>query len=216
MTSESQEIAVLRAKRRRMINVTVPTSKSIAKAIVGTFPSSSREIPGVSLRQRRLSTINETCSFEQSHRLALKDHFHAPSVAGSIDETKCSANPPSIPMRQYSSIRFPTDNKKKKSQDQNKSKHIPQQIVRPVHVVLLFDRFTDDTIPCDKAPPSKPKKRTSIDSGLCESMASTISLMSMDASMDASMESSLESFNDDTLCLDVDDESSVVHLAWNL
>lgn len=155
------------------------------------------------LNIRPLATINEPQSGELAKEFPA-EQFHAPSMNTSINETVCSTSPPSIPNRRVS-----MDTASIEEYSKNKKAEIDSADMQTLADSLIFDRFADDTIACAKAPPSKPFKRGSMDSGFRDSMASTISALTMDASFASELGRLKQSFvsmdDEEAFCLDLED-----------
>ncbi|GAX27865.1 hypothetical protein FisN_13Hu023 [Fistulifera solaris] len=127
--------------------------------------------------------------------------FQTPSLTTSINETICSSDPPLIPNRRTSldSASIEAFAKDKNTGDNS---------INTLSESFSFDRFSDDTVACAKAPPSKPFKRASVDSGFRDSMATTLSALTMDASFASEIGKMKESFvtvDEDSFCLDLED-----------
>jgi hypothetical protein len=177
---------------------------NIAKAVGNRIASRfTQRATSRSFNTQQLATIDEPHSSEFLTEVAT-EHFHAPSLTTSINETICSSNPPSIPNRRISLDSASIENlaKDKTTGDDSSANMLS------LSESFSFDRFSDDTIACAKAPPSKPFKRASMDSGFCDSMASTLSALTMDASFASELGKMKESFvtvDEDAFCLDLED-----------
>lgn len=197
MKIEAQETAVFQTmKVRQIMGAATSGSSKLAKAF-GKLASSKKTIksaPSLSLNKRLLATIKEPYTGENPQDF-LTEHFCAPSVEMSINETASSANPPSLPRRQVS-MDFPSADETPFT----KKIEAPNGEIQSENTSsVLFDRFLDETTPCNKAPPSKPFKRTSMDYGFRDSTASTISAMTIGSSLDGSF----VSCDDDIFSLDI-------------
>ena len=196
-------------KVRRALQKGIAGPRNMAKAVGNRIASRlihHKSNSGI-LNTRPLATISEPHICELAKELP-SEQFRAPSVNTSIHETICSSSPPTIPNRRVSMDTASVDEYKKKNQNQNNAEGESSTMVTLADS-LSFDRFSDDTIACTKAPPSKPFKRSSMDSGFRDSMASTISALTMDASFASELgklkEASFVSVDQDSFCLDLED-----------
>lgn len=200
MKIEAHELALFQSINfRQIVGAATSGSTRIVKAfgkLASSKKSNPKGSPSLSLNKRLLATIKEPHIEEYSND-CLAEIFHAPSLTLSINETACSAKPPRCPRRQVSMDLCAT-----------KENHLVIENVGDTDVSKSqsgelssdsFDRFIDETVPCDKAPPSKPFKRASMEHGFRDSMTSTISAMTLSSYLD-------ESFQSDEFYVDLDDK----------
>lgn len=191
------------SKAKQILETGIAAPRNIVKAVGSRIASRlvHRTSPGIH-NTLTLATINEPHSDELAKELQAEP-FHAPSVNTSINETICSSNPPSIPNRRVS---MDTASVEEFSETENAGGGAAEMLA--LSDSLIFDRFSDDTIACAKAPPSKPFKRASMDNGFRDSMASTVSALTMNASFASElgkMKSSFVSLDEHSFYLDLED-----------
>jgi hypothetical protein len=189
MKPEVHKLSPIKATRfRHVVGAATASGSSRLAKVIGKVTSSTKSLtgpPNLSLNKRLLAIIKEPIARENSHD-SLVELVKTPSLELLIKETACSAKPPSLPRRQVSmDLSFTeesTSNKDKGEKTESDLKHEQQS-------PAVFDRFVEETLPCNKAPPSKPFKRASMAHGFRDSMTSTISGITTGSSFDGSYQS---------------------------